>query len=57
MVHQEKNGVLANWKCLGACLLISIAPFQYGIDFVLIGGFQAMIGFLEVYCEIETQCP
>ena len=25
-----------------------LSPFQYGIDFGLIGGLQAMVGFLEV---------
>jgi hypothetical protein len=25
-----------------------MSPFQYGIDFTLIGGFQAMVGFLKV---------
>lgn len=26
-----------------------MSPFQYGVDFTLIGGFQAMVGFLKVY--------
>jgi hypothetical protein len=25
-----------------------MSPFQYGVDFTLIGGFQAMVGFLKV---------
>lgn len=25
-----------------------MSPFQYGVDFGIIGGLQAMIGFLEV---------
>lgn len=48
MAPREKNGVLANWKCLAACTLISMSPFQYGVDFTMIGGFQAMVGFLQV---------
>lgn len=43
-----KNGLLANWRCLLACTLVSMSPFQYGIDFGAIGGLQAMSGFLEV---------
>lgn len=42
------NGLLENWKCILACTLVSMSPFQYGIDFGAIGGLQAMKGFLEV---------
>ena len=42
------KGLLENWKCLLACTLVSMSPFQYGIDFGAIGGLQAMPGFLEV---------
>lgn len=42
------TGLLGNWKCLLACTLVSMSPFQYGIDFGAIGGLQAMPGFLEV---------
>ena len=41
------TGLLENWKCLLACTLVSMSPFQYGIDFGLIGGLQAMPGFRE----------
>jgi hypothetical protein len=37
-----------HWKCLAACTLFSLCPFQYGFDFGLISGFQAMVGFLKV---------
>ncbi len=39
-----------HWRCLAACTLVSMCPFQYGIDFGLIGGMQAMTGFLKVRC-------
>lgn len=26
-----------------------LSPFQYGVDFGLIGGLQAMVGFLKVF--------
>ncbi|KAL1982366.1 hypothetical protein VTN96DRAFT_1397 [Rasamsonia emersonii] len=55
MAPREKNGVLTNWKCLAACTLISMSPFQYEIDFTMIGGFQAMIGFLQVYGERDLE--
>lgn len=42
------KGLRENWKCILACTLVSMSPFQYGIDFGAIGGLQAMPGFLEV---------
>ncbi|QKX59069.1 uncharacterized protein TRUGW13939_06199, partial [Talaromyces rugulosus] len=49
IMAREQNGVRANWKCLAACTLVSMSPFQYGVDFTLIGGFQAMVGFLQLW--------
>ena len=48
MGEAKQYGLWSNWKCMLACLLVSMSPFQYGIDFGLIGGMQAMIGFLKV---------
>lgn len=31
-----------------ACGVMTLSPFQYGIDFGMIGGLQAMVGFLKV---------
>ena len=45
---EEKYSIKDHWKCLAACTLVSLCPFQYGIDFGLIGGLQAMVGFLRV---------
>jgi hypothetical protein len=42
------RGLGAHWKCMLACILVSMSPFQYGIDFGLIGPMQAMVGFLKV---------
>jgi len=47
----------ANWKCLVACGLVSMASFQYGIDFGLIAGLQAMPGFLKIYGYREPKSP
>lgn len=44
--HNER--LIDNWKCILACLLVSMSPFQYGLDFGLIGSMQAMVGFLKV---------
>ncbi|KAF2269965.1 general substrate transporter [Lojkania enalia] len=51
------KGLLENWKCLLACTLVSMSPFQYGIDFSLIGGLQAMPGFLRVYGHKDPSVP
>ena len=51
----DKYRAKDHWRCLAACFLLSLSPFQYGIDFGLIGGMQAMVGFLKVgaapYCQ------
>lgn len=44
-----------HWKCLAACTLMSLCPFQYGLDFGLIGGLQAMVGFLRVCCPCYSE--
>ncbi|KAF2469974.1 MFS monosaccharide transporter-like protein [Lindgomyces ingoldianus] len=46
-----------NWKCIAACTLVSMSPFQYGIDFGLIGGLQAMPGFLAVFGHRDPNSP
>jgi hypothetical protein len=46
--NPRPDNVLTHWKCLAACTLVSMCPFQYGTDFGIIGGLQAMPGFLEV---------
>jgi hypothetical protein len=43
-----------HWKCFVACFLLCLSPFQYGLDFGLIGGFQAMVGFLEVESTMSS---
>jgi hypothetical protein len=46
--HNRNDGILFHWKSLLACLVVSLCQFQFGLDSTLIGGFQAMPGFLEV---------
>ncbi|KAF2878500.1 monosaccharide transporter-like protein [Massariosphaeria phaeospora] len=38
-----------HWRLFLACGVMILSPFQYGIDFGLIGGLQAMPGFLKIY--------
>ncbi|KJR81452.1 sugar transporter [Sporothrix schenckii 1099-18] len=44
-------------KCLAICCLVTLASFQYGLDYALVGGFMAMPGFLKVfgYYDEHTQ--
>lgn len=51
------SSLLSNWKCLLACTLVSMSPFQYGIDFGAIGGIQAMVGFLKIYGYPDPHVP
>ncbi|KAF2202429.1 MFS monosaccharide transporter-like protein [Delitschia confertaspora ATCC 74209] len=47
-----------NWKCILACTLVSMSPFQYGLDFGLIGSsLQAMPGFLKVFGHKDPTTP
>ncbi|KAF2471153.1 monosaccharide transporter-like protein [Lindgomyces ingoldianus] len=39
----------AHWKVFAACSVLILSPFQYGIDFGMIGGLQAMVGFLRIF--------
>jgi len=54
---QREYTFWSNWKCMLACLLIAMAPFQYGVDFGLIGGMQAMVGFLQVFGYRDPATP
>jgi hypothetical protein len=49
------RGLGAHWKCMLACILVSLSPFQHGIDFGLIGSMQAMVGFLKYAHSIYHQ--
>lgn len=49
----DEFGLKGHWKCLAACTLLSFCPFQYGLDFGLIGGMQSMLGFLRVRADLR----
>jgi len=51
------RGLGTHWKCMLACILVSMSQFQYGIDFGLIGGMQAMVGFLKVFGYVDPSTP
>ncbi|OTA84294.1 hypothetical protein M434DRAFT_377913 [Hypoxylon sp. CO27-5] len=55
---QEKTlGVRDHWKAMIAMTLVSLSSFQYGIDFGIIGGLQAMIPFLQVFGNEDSSTP
>ncbi|KAK1761651.1 general substrate transporter [Phialemonium atrogriseum] len=53
----EQFALRDHWKCLSAVFLVSISSFQYGLDFGIIGGLQAMVGFLKVFGEEAPDTP
>ncbi|KAI8957309.1 putative maltose permease [Daldinia sp. FL1419] len=55
---QEKVlGVRDHWKAIIAMTLVSLSSFQYGLDFGIIGGLQAMIPFLKVFGHEDPSIP
>jgi hypothetical protein len=47
-VTPTRESWTAHWRLFLACGVMILSPFQYGIDFGMIGGLQAMVGFLKV---------
>ncbi|KAI1496472.1 general substrate transporter [Biscogniauxia marginata] len=47
----------AHWRAMAAATLVSLSSFQYGIDFGIIGGLQAMNPFLEVFGQKDPESP
>lgn len=46
--QEQKLGMREHRKALAIVTFVSLSSFQYGLDFGIIGGLQAMVGFLEV---------
>ncbi|RDL29893.1 MFS general substrate transporter [Venustampulla echinocandica] len=49
MAVADQETIRANWRVFVACAVVTLSSFQYGVDFGLIGGLQAMQGFLEIF--------
>ncbi len=45
----RQTDLLANWKCLLICCVVSMANLEFGIDSGEVGSLQAMPGFLAVF--------
>ncbi|KPI38038.1 putative glucose transporter rco-3 [Cyphellophora attinorum] len=54
---KPQDTIKANWRAFVAIGVIILSPFQYGLDFGLIGGLQAMRGFLEVFGHRAPNTP
>lgn len=52
-----KTTLWENRKSILICSIVAMSSFQYGLDFSLIGGFQAMPGFLEVFGVADPASP
>ena len=46
-----------NRKCFFVMAFIATSAFQYGLDYGMVGGLQAMKGFLEVFGEPNPKSP
>ncbi|RYP82355.1 hypothetical protein DL770_005614 [Monosporascus sp. CRB-9-2] len=55
--QQRSVEMRAHWKSLFAMTLVSLSSFQYGLDFGIIGGLQAMVPFLQVYGYEDPTVP
>ncbi|KAI1340257.1 MFS monosaccharide transporter-like protein [Xylariaceae sp. FL0016] len=55
--QQQPLAMRDHWKALCAVSLVSLSSFQYGLDFGIIGGLQAMIGFLQVFGFRDPTLP
>ncbi|SPO02645.1 related to transporter (major facilitator superfamily) [Cephalotrichum gorgonifer] len=53
----RETSIRDNWKCILICLAMSMANCQYGYDTATISGFQAMVGFLQVYGYEDSESP
>jgi sugar porter (SP) family MFS transporter len=58
MISTERNTpLLANWRVLVMCCIVSMANAQYGFDTAAVAGFQAMVGFLKVFGYKDPKVP
>ncbi|KAH7145810.1 MFS transporter [Dactylonectria estremocensis] len=57
MPESQRQKASVHWRWLAACALASICPFQYGLDQGVIGGLQAMPGFLQVFGHEAPDSP
>ncbi|KAE9380868.1 putative maltose permease [Stipitochalara longipes BDJ] len=54
---KRDDSFLLHWKSLLACSIVAMCQFEYGADASLIGGLQAMPGFLKVYGYEDPSSP
>jgi hypothetical protein len=52
-----EKSLWANRKCLLLCAIVAIANMQYGLDSAIVGGLQAIPGFLRVFGYPDPSQP
>ncbi|KAI1432888.1 MFS monosaccharide transporter-like protein [Xylaria sp. CBS 124048] len=55
--EEQEFGMKRHWKALLIVSFVSLSSFQYGVDFGIIGGLQAMVGFLQVFGQRDPSTP
>ncbi|GAW26788.1 putative maltose permease [Rosellinia necatrix] len=55
--QDNKLGMKEHWKALSIVCFVSLSSFQYGLDFGIISGLQAMISFLQVFGQEAPDTP
>ena len=53
MVANYDGGMKEHWRFFVAMTLVSASTFQYGLDFGVINGLQAMVPFLAVCSSVR----
>jgi len=56
-VDPGQTSLWENRKCFFIMAFIATSAFQYGLDYGMVGGLQAMKGFLEVFGEPNPRSP
>jgi hypothetical protein len=56
-VDPGQTSLWENRKCFLIMAFVATSAFQYGLDYGMVGGLQAMKGFLEVFGEPNPRSP
>jgi hypothetical protein len=56
-IDPGQTSLWENRKCFFVMAFVAASAFQYGLDYGMVGGLQAMKGFLEVFGEPNPKSP
>ncbi|KAI1329521.1 MFS monosaccharide transporter-like protein [Xylariaceae sp. FL0255] len=57
MASNQGSDMKEHWKGLLTITFVALSSFQYGLDFGVIGGLQAMVGFLQIFGKKDPLSP